>query len=125
MNRNTKIALVVAALALGVLVAAPVLAFALGVGGMTGSAWGMPLDGWMGTGPMHDPTGTLPVWFALVGLLSQFAFVALLAAGAYLLYRAVASDDGDRALEELRAAYARGDIDDDEYERRKDRLQED
>lgn len=122
MNRNTTIALAIAGLALVVLFVAPMLAFALGFGGM--GAWGMPMDDWM-WGGMHDGTGTVPVWFALVGALSQLAFVVLLAASAYLVYRAVAGDDRDRALEELRAAYARGDIDDDEYERRKDRLRED
>ena len=123
MNRNTAIALGVAALV--VLFATPVLAFVLGFGGMGGAAWRMPMDGPMWGNGTHDGTGTLPVWFALVGLLSQLAFVALLATAAYLIYRAIAGDDGDRALEELRAAYARGDIDDDEYERRKDHLQED
>ncbi|WP_227130576.1 SHOCT domain-containing protein [Halorubellus salinus] len=126
MNRNTAIALGVAALALVVMFATPILAIMLGLGGMGGGGWWMPMDGPTWGSGMHDNTrGGLPGWFALVGLLSQLAFVALLAAGAYLLYRVIASDDGDRALEELRAAYARGDIDDGEYERRKDRLQED
>ncbi|MFC6955025.1 SHOCT domain-containing protein [Halorubellus litoreus] len=123
MHRNTKLALAVGGLALLVLFAAPLLAFALG--GMGGGMWGMPMDGWMWGGGMHDGRfdGTLPVWFALVGIASQLAFVALVVAGGYLLYRAVTRDQHDRALDELRAAYARGDLDDDEYERRKDRLE--
>ncbi|WP_323677378.1 SHOCT domain-containing protein [Halorubellus sp. PRR65] len=125
MRRNSKIALGIGVVALVVLFVAPLVAFALGFGGMGGGTWGMPMDGQMWGGPMHDGTGTLPVWFALVGIASQLAFVALLGAGGYLLYRVVAGGRTDPALAELRAAYARGDIDDDEYERRKDRLEDD
>jgi len=125
MRRNTGLALVAGALALLALFAAPLLAFALGVDGMGGGTWGMPMDGWTWGGPMHDGTGSVPVWFALVGVGSQIAVFVLLGVGAYLLYRAIAGDRTDPALDELRAAYARGDIDDDEYERRKDRLQND
>jgi len=42
------------------------------------------------------------------------------------LYRAIAgSDDSDRALEELRLAYARGEMSDEEYEQRRDALERD
>ena len=37
----------------------------------------------------------------------------------YLIYR---SASGDPALDELRLAYARGDLSDEEYEERRDRL---
>ncbi|MEF8851348.1 MAG: SHOCT domain-containing protein [Haloarculaceae archaeon] len=48
----------------------------------------------------------------------------------YLLYRAVAgtrtgTPAADPAVEELRIAYARGEVDDEEYERRRERLQRD
>lgn len=52
--------------------------------------------------------------------------VVLLGIG-YLLYRLVAGSDvshGDTAVEELRSAYARGEIDDEEYEKRYERLKE-
>lgn len=40
----------------------------------------------------------------------------------YLLYTLLSDDDGDRAIEELRAAYARGELTDEEFENRYDRL---
>ena len=118
MQRNTTI-VVVAALALLALFAMPLAMFAFApAGGMGGWTWGTPMhDGWGGM------TGDAPVWFALFGVVSQLAFFVLLGAGAYLLYRAFARDSTDPALEELRQAYARGDIDDDEYDRRRDRLE--
>jgi|AntRauTorcE11898_2_1112593.scaffolds.fasta_scaffold05269_5 putative membrane protein len=117
MNRNTTIALVVGALTLLALLAMPLLAFAIG-------PTAMPMGGWQWGAPMHDGGmgGNLPVWVALFGVLTQVAFFALLGVGTYLLYRAIARDRTDPALEELRRAYARGDIDDDEYDRRRDRL---
>ncbi|NHN40032.1 SHOCT domain-containing protein [Halorubellus sp. JP-L1] len=122
MRRNTAIVVAVSVLALVVLFAVPVLAFLLGFGTM-----GMPMGGWTWGTVMHDGWfgGNAPIWFALLGVLSQLAFFAVLAGGVYLLYRAVTRDRTDPALEELRAAYARGDVDDDEYERRRNRLEED
>lgn len=119
MNRNTTIAVVVGALALLALLATPLLGLVLG-------PTAMPTDGWRWSGPMHDGgmAGNAPMWFAVLGVLSQLAFFAIIAVGAYLLYRAVARDSTDPALEELRRAYARGDIDDDEYERRRTRLED-
>jgi putative membrane protein len=119
MQRTTTI-IVAAALAVLVLVAIPALAFAIGLAGMP-----MPGSSW--SAPMHDGgfQMTTPIWFAVLGVLSQFAFFALFAAGAYVLYRAVTRDSSDTALEELRRAYARGDVDDDEYERRRERLTDD
>ncbi|ELY35161.1 SHOCT domain-containing protein [Haloferax volcanii] len=50
-----------------------------------------------------------------------------LANGGVLLFRALRDgDDGsDGALDELRRAYARGDIDDEEFDRRRERLDRD
>jgi putative membrane protein len=47
--------------------------------------------------------------------------------GEYLLYRAVTGgeSDSDQAMEELRLAYARGDLTDEEYEQPKTALERD
>ncbi|GGN18320.1 SHOCT domain-containing protein [Halarchaeum nitratireducens] len=94
-----------AVLALGVLfVAAPVLAMLLfvpvmGGGGMYGGGMG----GWIG---LLVPFGILPVL-------------------GYAVYRAFGTAErGDAALDELRAAYARGDLTTEEYEERRERLGE-
>lgn len=79
--------------------------------------WGMM--GWGGYGggsavsPIRWVFVTVPVLVILLG-------------GAYLLYRTIRADssDGDRALEELRLAYARGDLTDEEYETRRRRLED-
>ncbi len=85
--------------------------------------------GMMGFGPMMGGTwghGTVPGWLPLVAVLMQLLFVAAVVGGGYLLYRAIAGgDDTDRALEELRLAYARGDLSDEEYEQRRDALERD
>ncbi|WP_135366661.1 SHOCT domain-containing protein [Halosimplex halophilum] len=88
--------------------------------------------GVMGFGPMMGghgmwgETGMAPGWLLLVGLLMQLLFLAALISGVYLVYRVVVGRDGDGtdpALEELRLAYARGDLSEEEYERRRDRLE--
>lgn len=72
----------------------------------------MPMMGhmWGGTA---TPVGWL--FSALVGLL-------VVAGVAYLLYRLVGTDRQDPALEELRLAYARGELSDEEFETRRERL---
>jgi putative membrane protein len=113
----------VALLALAVLLAVPLLLWGggtmMGPGAMgPGAMWG---DGWMHGGQ----AGTVSGWWLLVGLLGRLLTLAVLAGLGYLGYRALTRDRGrDPALEELRSAYARGDIDDDEFERRRDRLRE-
>lgn len=90
--------------------------------------------GMMGFGPMMGAWehgmwggGTMPGWMLLVGVLMQLLFLAAIVVAGYLLYRAVAGsdDDADRALEELRVAYARGELSDEEYEQRRDALERD
>lgn len=87
--------------------------------------------GMMGFGPMMGGTrgngGAVPGWVFVVGAVMQLLFLALVAGGGYLLYRTLtgSSDDGDRALEALRTAYARGELTDEEYETRKERLERD
>lgn len=77
----------------------------------------MPLMGigWMGTGS----GGFGLLWF----LPWVFALVMLLGAGyaVYVLFGGGA-DGSDAALEELRMAYARGELTDDEFQRRRERL---
>jgi uncharacterized membrane protein len=63
------------------------------------------------------------VWIVLALVVA----LAVVVGAVYLGYRAVTTQDGsaDPALEELRAAYARGDLSEDEYERRRERLEAD
>ena len=88
----------------------------MGVGPMMGGMWGHGTWG-----------GTVPGWMPLVAVLMQLLFVAAVIGAGYLLYRAVAGSDidGDRALEELRLAYARGEVSDEEYEQRREALERD
>jgi putative membrane protein len=108
---------------------------AMGWGGMAGSAWG-PMSG----GPMMDGTGgawgpmsggsmtdgASGAWWAAVAVLGRLLVLAAVVGGGYLLYRAITGatpgTDEDPALEELRAAYARGDLTEAEYDRRRERL---
>lgn len=105
--------------ALGVLVVLPLVFMGSG------------MMGYMGFGPMMGiqsgvASGVVPGWMLVVGLVMQVLFLAVLVGAGYLLYRLVLGDTarGD-ALEELRLAYARGEIDDDEYDRRREVLERD
>ncbi|OAQ52995.1 hypothetical protein HTG_09195 [Natrinema mahii] len=115
-TRDTRLATIVL-VAIAVLVVLPMafMGFGLmGFGPMMGGTWGHGM--WNG--------GTAPGWLPLVAVLMQLLFVAAVVGGGYLLYRAIAGgDDTDRALEELRLAYARGDLSDEEYEQRRDALE--
>ncbi|GAB3686718.1 hypothetical protein GCM10028857_19280 [Salinarchaeum chitinilyticum] len=89
----------------------------------------------MGSGPMMDGgSGHMwgmddgaAGWLFVVGAVFQLLFLALVVGGGYLGYKALTSesDATDPAIEELRTAYARGDLDDEEFERRRDRLESD
>lgn len=110
----TQLATVVL-IVLGAIVALPVLFMGFGVmrfGPMTGGMWG---------------DGTAPGWMVLIGVLTRLLVLAATVSAGYLVYRAVTTADGgtDQALEELRVAYARGDLTDEEYEQRKDTLERD
>lgn len=99
---------------LGALVVLPMVF--MGFGPMMGGMWGH--------GAWGD--GMASGWMPLVAVLVQLLFVAAIIGGGYLLYRAIAGSDGsDRALEELRLAYARGEVSDEEYEQRRDALERD
>lgn len=119
MTEDTDTRLVVILLVVfGVLFVFPALGMGAGmIGfGMDSGMWGGGVWG-----------GTVPGWMFLVGILFQVLFLAAVLGGAYLLYRAL-TDSGeasDEAIEELRRAYARGDLSDEEFERRRERLQRD
>ncbi|MFC7175636.1 SHOCT domain-containing protein [Halosegnis marinus] len=121
MDRTNRRLSVVALAGLAVLVLVPVLGVGLfGSGGMMAGGTGGMMGGYMYDGG----TGSL-WWMAVLGVLSPLAFFAVLGAGGALVYRVVTDDGGeDPALAELRAAYARGDLSDEEFERRRERLEE-
>ena len=75
---------------------------------------------WGGTGP---GVGLSPFWG--IGLMLVFLLVAV--GIGYFLYKSVVGgvvNDSDTALEELRIAYARGDISQDEFQERQKLLKE-
>ncbi|MFP8956940.1 SHOCT domain-containing protein [Natrialbaceae archaeon A-CW3] len=78
--------------------------------------------GHMWNGGMWDGTGS---WFWMGSWLFT---VLVVGAIGYLLFSALRGSDGretDSALEELRLAYARGDLTDEEFEQRRERLERD
>jgi putative membrane protein len=89
----------------------------MGFGPMMDGMWG---DGMWGGGPM-------PGWMFVVGIVMQLLFLTAIVGGGYLVYRVLTGEqtESDKALEELRRAYARGELTDDEYEQRKERLERD
>lgn len=106
--------------ALAVLVFLPALYMGfgmMGTGSMMGGMWG---------GPWGE-AGTMSGWMVIVAIVSQLLFIILLVGLGYLVYRMItgSTESSDRAIEELRAAYARGDLSDEEYERRRETLERD
>ncbi|GAA0219208.1 SHOCT domain-containing protein [Halobaculum roseum] len=89
----------------------------MGFGPMMGGMWGGGMWG----------DGTMPGWLFVVGIVMQLLFLVALVGGGYLIYRAITGDasDADHALEELRLAYARGELTDEEYEQRREALERD
>jgi putative membrane protein len=115
-TRLVTIVLVVAAAL--VLVPTFVMGFGMmGYGSMMGGTWGSGMWG----------DGMAPVWMLFVGGVMPLLFLAVLVGAVYLVYRAATGTGrgSDRALEELRLAYARGELSDDEYEQRRDALERD
>jgi putative membrane protein len=93
----------------------------------TGPHGPMGPGGWSAGGTM--PQGAGGVGLGLFWALVALALVAVIVAGAYLALRAFDGDrqaeDGDRgtdALAILRRRYASGEVDDEEFERRRTRL---
>ena len=111
-NTTDRQLVTVVLLVLGILVVLPLLF--MGGWGMMGGTW--THDMWGG--------GTAAGRAVLLAVLIRLLVLAAIVVGAYLLYRALSrSNGGDRALEALRLAYARGDLSDEEYEERRDRLE--
>ena len=117
LDTRTLVLLLVAAVILW-----PLLTMGLG-GGMMGT--GM-MGGGMWGGHMWSDGG-VSGWWLLVGLLGRVLSLLVVVGVGYLIYRALTESDGgtDEAMDELRLAYARGDIDDEEYERRRETLERD
>ncbi|MFC6989957.1 SHOCT domain-containing protein [Haloplanus sp. GCM10025708] len=65
-----------------------------------------------------------PCWTFVLGPILQLLFLVVLLGGGYVFYRRIARDvdTADPALEELRLAYARGELSDEEFEERRQRL---
>lgn len=104
----------IALIVLAVIVLFPMLmmVFAVPMMGMMGWWWGGGMAG-----------GLSPLW----GIGMMLVWLVVLVGIGYLLYRGLvggvgSSLTGDRALEELRVAYARGDLSDEEFEERRDKL---
>ena len=84
---------------------------------MMGAWGGGHMNGWM-----WDGSGTPWTWIVM-----WVVMLGILLGGAYVMYRALrpSTRSSDIALEELRTAYARGELSDDEFEKRRKRLQQD
>ncbi|MDS0474620.1 SHOCT domain-containing protein [Natrinema sp. 1APR25-10V2] len=104
---------IVLLLLLGVIIVLPMFTKGMGFGGM------------MGYGGMMGGYGTTSGWWPLVGTLVQLAFLLVLLGGGYLIFRRVTESEPSRnpAIEELRTAYPRGDLSDEEFESRRDKLE--
>ncbi|MFC3958827.1 SHOCT domain-containing protein [Halovivax cerinus] len=61
----------------------------------------------------------------LLWLVAGLVPLVVLVGIGYLLFTALSGDGEDRAIEELRAAYARGELTDEEFENRYERLRRD
>ncbi|WP_415378921.1 SHOCT domain-containing protein [Halosimplex sp. TS25] len=86
----------------------------------------MPMMGMMGWWGNGMASGLSPLW----GLGMMLAWLVVLVGIGYLLYRGLVGGTGsgalsDPALEELRLAYARGDLSEEEFEERRAKLRSD
>ena len=103
---------------IAVLLLLPFLMMVLALPAMGLWGWGHMWDGGMWTG-----TGGTWMW-----LLTSLVPLLLIIGIGYLLYSAI-RQSGDRrtdpALEELKIAYARGELSDEEFEKRRERLERD
>lgn len=100
-------------LVLGAIILLPLLTMGMGFGGM------------MGYGGMMGQYGGTGGWWPLVGMLVPLIFLLILFGGGYLVFRRASESQTSRdsAMEELRTAYARGDLTDEEFESRRDKLE--
>jgi len=99
-------------LILGAIILLPLLTMGMGFGGM------------MGYGGMMGQYGGTGGWWPLVGMLVQLVFLLVLLGGGYLVFRRMTGSQPARnpAIEELRMAYARGDLTEEEFEARRKKL---
>ncbi|WP_435334932.1 SHOCT domain-containing protein [Haloarchaeobius sp. TZWWS8] len=114
-TKATRTGLTVVALVLATVFLVPML-----FGGMMGTMGGTWHDHWMGF------DGQWSWWWFAASLLGRLLVLAVVLGGAYLLLRAMTRAEpgrGDPALVELRRAYARGDLTDEEFEYRRERLE--
>lgn len=109
------VAVVLVALGIVLLLPTLVMGFGmLGFGPTMGGMWGYAAGG--------SQTG--PGWMLIAGTVMQLLFLVVIVGVGYLLYRTVTrSSRRDQALDELRLAYARGNLTDDEYETRHEKLE--
>jgi putative membrane protein len=100
-------------LILGAFILLPLLMMGLGFGGM------------MGYGGMMGQYGSTGGWWPFVGMLIPLIFLLVLIGGSYLVFRRVSETQPSHnpAMEELRLAYARGDLTDEEFEARREKLE--
>jgi len=101
-------------LILGAIILLPLLTMGMGFGGM------------MGYGGMVGYGGTTSGWWPFVRMLfSRSSSLLILLGGGYLVFRRMSETQTsqDPAMEELRTAYARGDLTDEEFEARRERLE--
>lgn len=113
-ENNELVRLLLIIVAIVILLPILMMVFAWPMMGM----WG---GGHMWDGGMWNGAGTPWVW-----LVMWLTVLLILLGGGYLLYRGITrsdSDETDAALEELRIAYAKGELSDEEFETRRDRLQ--
>lgn len=84
----------------------------------------MPMMGMMGWGHMWEWNGAGGMWWSW--LLMWLVLLVVVLGGGYLIVNATRSQEPagtDEAIEELRLAYARGELSDEEFEQRRERLQ--
>ncbi|MFU1783166.1 SHOCT domain-containing protein [Haloarcula japonica] len=100
-------------LILGAIILLPLLTMGMGFGGM------------MGYGGMMGQYGGTGGWWPFIGMLVPLIFLLILLGGGYLVFRRAneSQTSRDPAMEELRTAYARGDLTDEEFEARRERLE--
>ncbi|WP_311173599.1 SHOCT domain-containing protein [Halobellus ordinarius] len=100
-------------LILGAIIVLPLLTMGMGFGGM------------MGYGGMMGQYGGTGGWWPFIGMLIPLIFLLILVGGGYLVFRRTSETQASRnpAMEELRTAYARGDLTDEEFESRRERLE--
>ena len=100
-------------LILGAIILLPLLTMGMGFGGM------------MGYGGMMGQYGGTGGWWPFIGMLVPLIFLLIFLGGGYLVFRRMSETQASRdpAMEELRTAYARGDLTDEEFEARRERLE--